>query len=83
MSIESRLAELLEPVTRYAADLDQNTLVQKVLTTTLSPAAQSIVQEIIEKMEAWEAAQESDKQAAVATAVQQAQAQPQETEQTS
>lgn len=70
MSLASRVEELLKPVLDEAARLDSNTFVQAAIGTTLGPAAQSIVSRLIADLEAWEAAHETDKQAAVATAYQ-------------
>lgn len=70
MSFASKVEELLRPVLDEAARLDQNGFVQAAINTTLGPAAQSIVQRVIADLEAWEAAHETDKQAAAATAYQ-------------
>jgi len=78
MSFADKVNELLRPVADFAAGLDADPLVQAALATTLGPAGKSIVQGLVSQLEAYEAAHESDKQAAVASAVAAAQAAPAE-----
>ena len=71
MSFADKINEVLAPALAWAAQLDQEPLVQAALATTLTPLGKNVVVGLISALEAHEAAHEQAKQDAAAQAYQQ------------